>query len=113
MGKHGANNIIVKAINDDMANGFDVVLVFSGTPEAVVHHSHDGMLYGLLNGGIRLGNLRRWRAQSAWSPSSRVSKRASRRLEHGVSRLLLSIDLYLATRSAVLSSFPKTAEDAA
>ena len=113
MNKHGTNNVIVKAISDNTTDGFDVVLVFSGIPEAVVHRSHDGMLYGLLNGGIRLGNLRRWRAQSAWDPSSRAPKRASRRLEHGVSRLLLSIDLYLATRSAVLSSFPKTAEDAA
>ena len=105
MGKHGTSNVIVKAVGDNATDGFDVVLFFSGIPEAVVHRSHDGMLYGLLNNGIRLGNLRRWRARSAWGPSSRASKRASRRLEHGVSRLLASIDLYLATRSAMLSSF--------
>lgn len=105
MNEHAMHNVFVKSISVVGAAGFDIALLFSGAPEIVAHHSHDGMLYQLLHEGMRLDDLRRLQIQSTWCSSSRGSKRASRKLEHGIRRILRDIDRYLDTRSTVLSSY--------
>lgn len=104
MDKHAMHNIVVKAEVMDAAPGFDIMLIFSGAPEFVLHHAHDGMLYKLLRNGMRLDDFRRWRMRPIWGTSAWSSRRSSRQLERTVNRLLASIDRYLAVRTSVVSS---------
>ena len=105
MGRRAMHNVTVKAVSAGASPGFDVVLLFSGLPETVVHRAHDGLLYQVICGGMRLDDLRRWDVRSKWGVSAKVSRRASRKQQRAVARLLADIDKYLEARSAVRSSF--------
>ena len=103
MKKHAMHNVYVKAECLDNVSGFDVVLVFSGVPEFVLHHGHDGLLFTLLSRGIRYDELRRWKARPTQNGGLCLSRSSCTRLERSLSRLLTNIDHYLTARNTMAS----------
>ena len=52
-------NVRIKAENNGNKNGFNIYIVFSGHKEFLMHHRHNGLLYGILKDGISISDLRR------------------------------------------------------
>lgn len=91
-------NIEVFAVNDSKKPGFDIFLEFSGQRVFLTHHRHSGLLYQLIEDGMRLDELHRFKPIWSHSHSKYTRKKKnqrSTRLEKMVKFLLSTIDEYI------------------
>lgn len=72
--------------------GFNIILDYSGKKVFLMHHRHNGLLYLLLDGGIRLDELRRWKPRKQ---ASRRGQQAQTKVFKMKSHLLKVIDCFL------------------
>ena len=89
-------NIKVIAENNGNKKGFNIFIVFSGHREYLMHHRHNGLLYGMLKDGISLPDLRRWKP--AQISVSRTGIYGGRKMYSSVRHILHAVDDYLAER---------------
>ena len=88
-------NIRIAAINNGTEDGFNIYLDFSGQREFLMHHRHNGLLFALLNDGIRADDLRRWSPANGRGSRSRAS---GDKLKSMVAHLLIVVEDYIAER---------------
>ena len=93
-----SRNIRVFAENNGNKNGFNIYLDFSGRREYLMHHRHNGLLYGLLKDGAVVADVRRW--TPAQMGAGRIGRTGAAQLYDVVSHLLTVIDDYMMDREA-------------
>ena len=86
------NNVKVFAKNRRGVSGFDVMLDFSGQRVFLIHHRHSGLLYLLLEDGMRLDDLRKWKPSKQRNKSR---QRSQTKLMNMKNHLVKVIDSYL------------------
>ena len=84
----------VKVYSENVANtpGFNIILDMSGKREFLMYHRHNGLLYQLLENGIRLEELSRWKPTKQ---ASRREQQAQTKVFNMKSYLLKVIDHFL------------------
>ena len=99
--KNNMRNVRVTAINNGSLDGFNIYLDFSGQREFLMHHRHNGLLFGMLKDGMRADELRRWTPATGRGERSRS---ATKQLTGMISHLLDVVDDYIVEREAARSA---------
>ncbi len=85
----------IKGYSEYLANttGFNIILDMSRKREFLMYHKHNVLLYKLLENGVRLEALRRWKSTKQ---ASRREQKAQTKVFNMKSHLLKVIDCFLA-----------------
>jgi len=94
-------NIRVIAENSENMSGFDIYLDFSGHREYLESHRHNGMLYKLLENGVSLDEMRRWKPGKSYKRVAYdCGSKVVIRIQNAVDHIVKVADSYISDRCA-------------
>ena len=105
--KNNMRKVWVMAENNGNKAGFKIFLSISGQREFLMYHRHNGLLFRLLEHGVRADDLRRWEPFSSFAGMRRkVRRKLSTRMEGMVEHLLEVIDDFMLERECESAAAP-------
>lgn len=98
--KYTNSNIRLVAVNRDHMDGFNIYLDFSGQREYLMSHRHNGLLYKMLEDGVRLADLQPLRGNRELSSQfyRRYGVYRGNVLDSMICHLLFVVDEYMTER---------------
>ena len=90
------NGLKLYAVNRDHKSGFDIYLGYPGGKKEYVRTSrHNGLLYGIMCGGVRVEDMRRWLIGETKLPGigdKRSRARSAAHVEGSIRQILKLVD---------------------